>query len=98
VKNEIFTSVLGFDFNVTIVDNEGNPLKTGARMVTAVTTDAPKVGTKIGGHSWFTNYNDQLLQQIEIIGGEMTKINLELDETDLLMLLGVLSNIQMQMR
>jgi hypothetical protein len=33
-------------------------------MVTAVTTDAPKVGTKIGGHSWFTNYNDQLLNKI----------------------------------
>jgi hypothetical protein len=43
---KIFTSVLGFNFNVTIVDNEGNPLKTGAKMVTAVTTDAPKVGTK----------------------------------------------------
>jgi len=61
---KLFTSVLGFNFNVTIVDNEGNPLKTGAKMVTAVTTDAPKVGTKIGGHSWFTNYNDQLLNKI----------------------------------
>ena len=61
---KLFTSVLGFNFNVTIVDNEGNPLKTGAKMVTGVTTDAPKVGTKIGGHSWFTNYNDQLLDKI----------------------------------
>jgi len=58
---KLFTSVLGFNFNVTIVDNEGNPLKTGAKMVTAVTTDTPKVGTKIGGHSWS---NDQLLNKI----------------------------------
>lgn len=61
---KIFTSVLGFNFNVTIVDNEGNPLKTGAKVVTAVTKDAPNVGTKIGGQSWFTNYNEQLLNKI----------------------------------
>ena len=61
---KLFTSVLGFNFNVTIVDNEGNPLKTGAKMVTAVTTDAPKVVTKIGGQNWFTNYNEQLLTKI----------------------------------
>ena len=61
---KIFTSVLGFNFNVTIVDNEGNPLKTGARVVTVVTKDAPNVGTKIGGQSWFTNYNEQLLNKI----------------------------------
>lgn len=61
---KIFTSVLGFNFNVTIVDSEGNPLKTGAKVVTTTTTDAPKVGTKIGGQSWFTNYNDQLLNKI----------------------------------
>ena len=61
---KIFTSVLGFNFNVTIVDHEGNPLKTGARVVTAVTKGTPNVGTKIGGQSWFTNYNEQLLNKI----------------------------------
>jgi hypothetical protein len=61
---KIFTSVLGFNFDVTIVDNEGNPLKTGAKVVTTTTTDAPNVGTKIGGQSWFTNYNEQLLTKI----------------------------------
>lgn len=61
---KVFTSVLGFNFDVTIVDNEGNPLKTGAKVVTTTTTDAPNVGTKIGGQNWFTNYNEQLLNKI----------------------------------
>ena len=61
---KVFTSVLGFNFDVTIVDNEGNPLKTGAKVVTTTTTDAPRVGTKIGGQNWFTNYNEQLLTKI----------------------------------
>jgi hypothetical protein len=61
---KIFTSVLGFNFNVTIVDNEGNPIKTGARVIVPVNGDAPNVGTKIGGQSWFTNYNEQLLNKI----------------------------------
>ena len=61
---KIFTSVLGFNFNVTIVDHEGNPLRTGAKVVTTTTTGAPKVGTKIGGQKWFTNFNDQLLNKI----------------------------------
>lgn len=61
---KIFTSVLGFNFDVTIVDNEGNPLKTGATAVMPVDMDAPNVGTKIGGQSWFTNYNEQLLTKI----------------------------------
>jgi hypothetical protein len=61
---KIFTSVLGFNFNVTIVDNEGNPLKTGARVIVPVNMDPPNVGTKIGGQSWFTNYDEQLLNKI----------------------------------
>ena len=61
---KIFTSVLGFNFNVTIVDNEGNPLKTGARVILSTNTGTPSVGTKIGGQSWFTNYNEQLLNKI----------------------------------
>jgi aspartate ammonia-lyase len=61
---KIFTSVLGFNFNVTIVDNEGNPIKTGAKVIVPVNMGAPNVGTKIGGQSWFTNYNEQLLTKI----------------------------------
>lgn len=61
---KIFTSVLGFNFNVTIVDLQGNPIKTGAKVVTTVNMSAPSVGTRIGGENWFTNYNEPLLNKI----------------------------------
>lgn len=60
----VIDSVLGFNLKTEIFDNEGNPLKTGARVVTTTTTDAPNVGTKIGGERWFTNFNEQLLNKI----------------------------------
>jgi hypothetical protein len=61
---KMITSVIGFDFNFTILDNEGNPIKTGARVIVPVNVDTPNVGTKIGGQNWFTNYNEQLLNKI----------------------------------
>ena len=61
---KIFTSVMGFNFNVTIMDPEGNPLKTGTKVIYPTSTDTPSVGTKIGGQSWFTNFNEQLLNKI----------------------------------
>jgi hypothetical protein len=61
---KIFTSVIGFNFNVTIMDPEGNPLKTGAKVIYPKCTDIPNVGTKIGGERWFTNFNEQLLNKI----------------------------------
>ena len=60
----IIHSVLGFNLKREIFDNEGNLLKTGAKVIVPVNTDAPNVGTKIGGQSWFTNYNEQLLNKI----------------------------------
>jgi hypothetical protein len=61
---KIFTSVIGFNFNVTVLDLEGNPLKTGATVIYPTSTDSPNVGTKIGGQSWFTNFNESLLAKI----------------------------------
>ena len=61
---KIFTSVMGFNFNVTIMDPDGNPLKTGAKVIYPTSTDTPSVGTKIGGQSWFTNFNEQLLNKV----------------------------------
>jgi hypothetical protein len=62
--NNVIHSVLGFDLRTEIFDNEGNPIKKGARVVATTITGAPNVGTKIGGQSWFTNYNEQLLNKI----------------------------------
>jgi hypothetical protein len=39
-------------------------LRTGARVIVPVNMDPPNVGTKIGGQSWFTNYDEQLLNKI----------------------------------
>ena len=61
---KIFTSVIGFNFNVTILDNEGNALKTGAKVIIPSNMGVPSVGTRIGGEKWFTNYNEQLLNKI----------------------------------
>lgn len=58
------TSVLGFNLDIDLRDHEGNPIRKGARVVTTTTTGAPNVGSKIGGQSWFTNYNEQLLNKI----------------------------------
>jgi len=65
----IITSVIGFDFKSNLVDNDGQPIKTGARRVnnylpSDTPEDAPSVGTKIGGENWFTNFNEPLLSKI----------------------------------
>lgn len=60
----LIKSVLGFNMDVNLKDNEGNLLKIGARIIIPANVEAPNVGTKIGGQSWFTNYNEQLLTKI----------------------------------
>lgn len=60
----LIKSVLGFNMDVNLKDNEGNLLKTGVRVIIPTNVEAPNVGTKIGGQSWFTNYNEQLLTKI----------------------------------
>ena len=57
-------SVLGFNMDIDLKDNDGNPVKIGVKTVSFKIVGAPNVGTKIGGHSWFTNYNEQLLNKI----------------------------------
>jgi hypothetical protein len=60
----IITSVIGFDFKSNLVDNDGQPIRTGARRVECLSSDTPSVGTKIGGENWFTNFNEPLLSKI----------------------------------
>jgi hypothetical protein len=61
----IITSVIGFDFESNLVDNDGQPVKTGARRVDCyLSSETPNVGTKIGGENWFTNFNEPLLSKI----------------------------------
>ena len=65
MESKIFTSVIGFDFKLDLVDNDGEPIKTGAKRVDCyLSSETPNVGTKIGGESWFTNFNEPLLSKI----------------------------------
>ena len=65
MESKIFTSVIGFNFELNLVDNEGQPVKIGARRVDYnLSSETPNVGTKIGGESWFTNFNEALLSKI----------------------------------
>ena len=60
----IITSVIGFDFKSNLVDNDGQLIRTGARRIDYLSSETPNVGTKIGGESWFTNFNEPLLSKI----------------------------------
>ena len=64
MENKIITSVIGFNFKLDLVDNDGNLIKTGARRIDCLSSETPNVGTKIGGESWFTNFNEPLLSKI----------------------------------
>ena len=65
MESKLFTSVIGFNFKLDLVDNAGNLIKTGARRVDCyLSSETPNVGTKIGGEKWFTNFNESLLSKI----------------------------------
>jgi len=65
MESKVFTSVLGFNFELNLVDNDGQPIRTGARRVDCyLSSETPSVGTKIGGEKWFTNFNEPLLSKI----------------------------------
>jgi len=65
MESKIFTSVIGFNFELNLVDNDGQPIRTGARRVDCyLSSETPSVGTKIGGEKWFTNFNEPLLSKI----------------------------------
>ena len=64
MDSKIFTSVLGFNFELDLVDNDGQPIRTGARRVECLSSETPNVGTKIGGGNWCTNFNEPLVSKI----------------------------------
>jgi hypothetical protein len=64
MKKVVIDSALGFDFSADIIDKEGQYIQTGAKTVLPETTDKPKVGNRIGGETWFTNWNEALLAKV----------------------------------
>jgi hypothetical protein len=49
MENKIFTSVIGFNFELDLVDNDGQPIRIGARRIDYLSSETPEVGTNIGG-------------------------------------------------
>ena len=64
MESKIFTSVIGFNFELNLVDNDGQPVKVGAREVkNYLPSETPCVGTYIGGEKCFTKFNEPLLSK-----------------------------------
>jgi hypothetical protein len=62
---KVITNVLGFDFDLNLVDKDGKLVRTGIQSTCLPKTDElPNIGTSFGNTNWFTNFNDGLLQKI----------------------------------
>jgi hypothetical protein len=66
MKNDmVIESIIGFDFNLKLIDSNGNIIPKGAKTTDPITNDNPVIGTRIGGENWFTNWNKNLLEKIK---------------------------------
>jgi type II secretory ATPase GspE/PulE/Tfp pilus assembly ATPase PilB-like protein len=57
-------SVLGFDLNVDITDMNGKPLSKGVKVSAIPTVFTEKITTRIVDKSFFTHFNEDLLNKI----------------------------------
>jgi hypothetical protein len=62
----MISNVLGFDFNLELIDQDGELVKTGIRSTCLPKTkELPNIGNNFGNTKWFTNFNNGLLQKIK---------------------------------
>ena len=64
MNDNLINSVVGFDCDVSIIDQNGEYIATGVKTTLPETDDEPSIGNRIGGESWFTNFNEGLLSKI----------------------------------
>jgi hypothetical protein len=62
-ESTLIQSVLGFDFNVEIKDQNGDVLKTGCRSCVTPVRKA-RIKSKILDPNFFTHYNEALIAKI----------------------------------
>ena len=63
---EMITNVLGFDFDLDLIDRDGQLVRTGIKSTCLPETDeVPNIGTSFGNTKWFTNFDDVLLSKIK---------------------------------
>ena len=62
---KIINTVLGFDFDLDLIDRDGQLVRTGIQSTCLPETDElPNIGNSFGNTRWFTNFNEGLLQKI----------------------------------
>lgn len=64
MKENLMTSVIGFDFDVVIKDKNDLPLKTGIRSTVNVNPGIPQFQNRIIDRKWFTHFDDDLYNKI----------------------------------
>jgi len=69
---KVINSALGFDFSADIIDQKGEIVPVGFKTTLPTSDEKPSVGNRIGGETWFTNFNDDLLAKIR----DYKKLNL----------------------
>ena len=64
MDKHLITSALGFDFSADIIDKDGEYIPVGYKTIMPTTDEVPSVGNRIGGETWFTNFNKDLLAKV----------------------------------
>lgn len=61
----MINNVLGFDFDLELIDRDGELVKSGIKETCLPNTDEiPNIGTSYGNKQWFTHFDDALLSKI----------------------------------
>ena len=61
----MISSVLGFNFNLKLIDRDGQLVRTGIQSTCHPETDElPNIGNNYGNVRWFTNFNESLLNKV----------------------------------
>jgi hypothetical protein len=61
----MISNVLGFDFNLELIDRDGELVGTGIKSTCLPETDElPNIGTSFGNTRWYTNFDEALLSKI----------------------------------
>jgi hypothetical protein len=64
--NNVIYSVIGFSFTIELKDSNGELVKPGIkRTCFECTGESPRIGTGMTNKSWFTHYNQPLLDKIK---------------------------------
>lgn len=71
IKTTEIKSVLGFNFKADIKDSDGKSVKTGAKSVFCG-EDKSHIIPKIADTSWFTTYDEALLNKIKNCKAQMS--------------------------